>query len=146
MRGVDLLYNGAKTTIDEFKKLDSCMKQDVIDFINDLLLYKEITVENQNYLLVHAGLGNFAPQKVLEDYSLHDLIWTKAEYGMKYYDDTYVVTGHTPTQNIEENPNPGFIYRFNNHIAIDCGAHYPGGRLAAICLDTGEEFYCKGRD
>lgn len=42
---------------------------------------------------------------------------------------------------IEGNPNPGFIYRYNNHIAIDCGAYYPGGRLAAICLDTGEEFY-----
>ena len=22
-----------------------------------------------------------------------------------------------------------------------CGASYPGGRLAAICLDTGEEYY-----
>lgn len=52
-----------------------------------------------------------------------------------------MVTGHTPTQTIEGNPNPGFIYRYNNHIAIDCGAYYPGGRLAAICLDTGEEFY-----
>lgn len=29
---------------------------------------------------------------------------------------------HTPTQTIEDNPNPG-------------------GRLAALCLDTGEEFY-----
>ena len=35
----------------------------------------------------------------------------------------------------------GYIYRKNNHIAIDCGACFPGGRLAAICLDTGEEFY-----
>ena len=24
---------------------------------------------------------------------------------------------------------------------IDCGSCYSGGRLAAICLDTGEEFY-----
>ncbi|MGO4865364.1 metallophosphoesterase [Ligilactobacillus ruminis] len=55
--------------------------------------------------------------------------------------DTFVITGHTPTQTIEDNPRPGFIYRNNNHIAIDCGAHYPGGRLVAICLETGEEFY-----
>ena len=55
--------------------------------------------------------------------------------------DTYVVTGHTPTQHIAGNPKPGYIYRKNNHIAIDCGASLPGGRLAAICLDTGEEFY-----
>ena len=33
-------------------------------------------------------------------------------------------TGHTPTQAIRNNPNPGYIYRRNNHIAIDCGATY----------------------
>ena len=32
------------------------------------------------------------------------------------------------------------------HIDIDCGAYLPGGRLAAICLDTGEEFYSGGND
>lgn len=35
----------------------------------------------------------------------------------------------------------GFIYKGNNHIAIDCGCSIPGGRLAAICLDTMEEYY-----
>jgi serine/threonine protein phosphatase 1 len=61
--------------------------------------------------------------------------------GKTYFPDKYVVTGHTPTQMIEQNPKPGFIYRKNNHIAIDCGANFPDGRLAAICLDTGEEYY-----
>ena len=134
-------YNGSKTTIDEFRKLDSYTKQDVIDFIKELLVYEEITVNDKAYLLVHAGLGNFAPEKDIEDYSLHDLIWERADYTRKYYDDVYVVTGHTPTQTIEANPNPGYIYKHNNHIAIDCGACFPGGRLAAVCLDTGEEFY-----
>lgn len=79
--------------------------------------------------------------KDMEDYSLHDLVWARADYDTQYFDDVYVISGHTPTQTIKENPNPGFIYKNNNHIAIDCGAHYPGGRLAAICLDTMEEFY-----
>ena len=60
---------------------------------------------------------------------------------IQYFDDTYVVTGHTPTQTITANPKPGFIYKNKNHIAIDCGAPFPCGRLAAICLDTQEEFY-----
>lgn len=141
-------YNGSKTTIDEFRELDSDTKQDVIDFIKEFLIYEELTVNDKDYLLVHAGLGNFALEKDIEDYSLHDLIWERTDYEMKYYDDTYVITGHTPTQTIEGNPNPGFIYMHNNHIAIDCGSCYPGGRLAAICLDTGEEFYSspKGED
>lgn len=139
-------YNGSKTTIDEFGKLDLQAKQDVIDFIGDLLLYEELTVNGKDYLLVHAGLGNFSPEKDIEDYSLHDLIWVRADYDVQYFDDTYVISGHTPTQTIEDNPRPGYIYRKNNHIAIDCGAHYPGGRLAAICLDTGEEFYSSTND
>lgn len=50
---------------------------------------------------------------------------------------------YTPTQSIEVNPNPGYIYRANNHIALDCCAFYKKGRLAAICLETGEEFYSR---
>ncbi|MFR7630014.1 MAG: hypothetical protein ACLUZ6_04950 [Lachnospira eligens] len=48
--------------------------------------------------------------------------------------DVITVTGHTPTRYIEDNPRPGYVYRKNNHIDIDCGAYLPGGRLAAICL------------
>ena len=91
--------------------------------------------------MVHAGLGNYSPEKDIEDYSLKELIWDRAAYDIQYYPDIYVVTGHTPTQYIAENPYPGFIYKGNNHIAIDCGCSIPGGRLAAICLDTMEEYY-----
>ena len=72
--------------------------------------------------------------------------WDRADYNVTYYPDKYIVTGHTPTQFIKENPNPGFIFRSNNHIAIDCGAHIRGGRLAALCLETGEEFYSISND
>ena len=134
-------YNGSKTTIDEFRALDSETQQDVIDFIKDFLIYEELSVNGKAYILVHAGLGNYSPEKDIEDYSLEELVWIRADYGTKYFDDVYVVSGHTPTQRIEGNPKPGYVYRANNHIAIDCGACFPGGRLAAICLDTGEEFY-----
>ncbi len=134
-------YNGSKPTIDEFRRLDPEARQDVIDFIKDFTINEEVSVNDKEYLLVHAGPGNYLPEKDIEDYSLHELIWMKADYDVQYFEDTYVITGHTPTQIIEGNPNPGFIYRRNNHIAIDCGAHIPGGRLAAICLDTGKEFY-----
>ncbi len=134
-------YNGSKSTIDEFSQLDSESKREVIDFIKDFLIYEEVSVNDKDYLLVHAGLGNYLPEKDIEDYSLHELIWMRADYDVQYFADVYVITGHTPTQTIDDNPRPGFIFRRNNHIAIDCGAHYPGGRLAAICLDTGEEFY-----
>ena len=52
-----------------------------------------------------------------------------------------MVTGHTPTQGILGNPKPGYIYKANHHIAIDCGCNRRNGRLAAVCLDTGREYY-----
>lgn len=133
--------NGSKSTMDEFRQLDAEAKQDVIDFIKEFSIYEEVSVNDKDYLLVHAGLGNYSPERDIEEYSLHELIWMKADYDVQYYPDTYVITGHVPTQTIEDNPRPGYIYRRNNHIAIDCGACFPGGRLAAICLDTGKAYY-----
>ena len=95
------------------------------------VVYEEVSVNDKDYLLVHAGLGNYSPEKEIEDYSLHELLWMRADYDVQYFENTYVITGHTPTQTIEGNSHSGYIYQQNNHIAIDCGAHYPGGRLAA---------------
>lgn len=39
------------------------------------------------------------------------------------------------------NPKPGYIYKENHHIAIDCGCNRRNGRLAAVCLETGQEYY-----
>ena len=133
--------NGSVTTTDEFHKLDREAREDVIEFLRELLIYEELTVNGKDYLLVHGGLGNYSPEKQIEDYSLEELVWDRADYETQYFDDVYVVTGHTPTQFIQGNPKPGYIYRKNNHITIDCQCYAPGGRLAAICLDTGEEFY-----
>lgn len=95
-----------------------------------------------DYVLVHGGLENFAPDKKLCDYSPEELLFSRTDYAKPLFgENKFLVTGHTPTAMIPENPNPGYIFRRNHHIALDCGASFPGGRLGAICLDTGEEFY-----
>lgn len=58
---------------------------------------------------MHAGLDNFAPEKKLWEYELNDLIWTRPNYNICYYDNKYLVTGHTPTIAIKSNLNPGYI-------------------------------------
>lgn len=133
--------NGGQTTIDEFRALKRDEQSEVIEYLEDMLVYEELNVAGKDFLLVHAGLGGYYPGKDIEDYSLKELVWDRTEYDIQYFPDKYVVTGHTPTQYINDNPRPGYIYRKNHHIAIDCGSSKHGGRLAAICLDTGEEFY-----
>ena len=135
--------NGSSTTMQEFRTLNREEQEDVLDFMKDFSVCEELQVAGKKYFLVHAGLGNYSPEKDIDDYTLKEMLWDRADYDTQYFQDTYVVTGHTPTQHIAGNPKPGYIYRRNNHIAIDCGASIPGGRLAAICLDTGEEYYAR---
>ena len=89
------------------------------------------------------GMTNYRKDKDMEEYDLHELVWSRIDYEKSYYEDfyDYIITGHTPTLTIPGMATPASVYRKNQHIAIDCGACFEGGRLAAICLDTGEEFY-----
>lgn len=132
--------NGSVSTIDELHKLSVDERREIMEYLMDFSVYEEVSVGDRDYILVHAGFANFSPERDLDDYGLDELVWERTDYDSKYYDDVFVISGHVITQNIKENPRPGYIYRKNNHIAIDCGACF-GGRLAAICLDTDEEFY-----
>lgn len=133
--------NGAIPTTDEFHQLDKKTKQEVIDFIGDFDVYEEVIAGDKEFVLVHAGFRNYSPDRELWDYELDELVWERMDYDVQYFEDKYVVTGHTPTQLIDENPRKGYIYHNANNIAIDCGAHFEGGRLGCICLETFEEFY-----
>ncbi len=133
--------NGNDTTLKEFYEQDPETRQNILDFLGDFLIYEELTVNGTDYLLVHAGLGNFSPDKAIEDYTIDELVWERADFEQKYFDDVIVVSGHTPTQLIEDNPSPGCIYKKNNHIDLDCGSCFLTGRVAVLCLETGEEFY-----
>ena len=135
------IANGAGTTLREFRALGAEMQDEVLDFMRDFLAYAEVEAAGRKYLLVHAGLGHFRRGKAMEDYALNDLVWERPDYFVRYFPDLEVVSGHTPTQLITENPRKGYIFRANGHVAIDCGACFQGGRLAALCLETGEEFY-----
>ena len=132
--------NGGRSTLAAFHRLSPEARLEVWDYLGGFSLYEELSVGGRDYLLVHAGLENFSPDRPPGDYALHELIFGRPDYGRPYYLDKYVVTGHTPTQAIPYNPEPGRIFQRNNHIAIDCGCAF-GGSLGAICLDTGEEFY-----
>lgn len=138
--------NGADSTTEEFHKCDKDTQKEIADFISDFEVYDEVEVNGCEFILVHAGLGNFEPEKEMWEYELDELVWERPDYERKYFDDKYVISGHTPTMLIENNPRPGFIYQANNHIAIDCGCSFPGGRLGCLRLDDMKEFYIETDD
>lgn len=133
--------NGSASTTIEFHSCDKETQKEIIEFISDFELYDEIEVCGKTFVLVHAGLANFDPEKELWEYELDELVWHRPDYDRKYFEDKYVITGHTPTMAIEGNPRPGYIYHANNNIAIDCGCSFPGGRLGCLRLEDMKEFY-----
>lgn len=138
----DWLADGGEPTWSEFKKLSVERRGDVLDYLeNDFSTFEEITVKGNTYLMLHGGLEPFDRQKTPEQYDIGTILFSRPDYNTPYYPDKFTITGHTPT--INEPGNDGRIIRRNNHIAIDCGCVF-GGRLAAFCLDTGEEFYVDG--
>ena len=143
-RIMDMMYNwdsnSSQTTKAGFEKLEIAEKNAVTDFISGFAVYKEIIVNNRDYILVHAGLGNFRPDKKLNEYTEHELLWTRPDFEKMYFPDKYLVCGHTLTRKIASNSSPDRIFREKNNIAIDCGAVF-GGKLACLCLETYEEFY-----
>lgn len=131
--------NGGDTTIKQFRKLCTDEREYVLDYLEEFVPYELVKVGNRKFLLVHSGLGNFSPDKELDEYDLEELTYIRPDYDRRYFDDNnlFIVGGHTPTLAISGNPE---IYKNKNNICIDCGATFDG-KLACLCLDTMEEFY-----
>ena len=135
--------NGGVSTIQEFLKLPQEERRQVVEYIEAFRPYGKKIINNWEYWLVHAGMEYFSESRRLEEYSVEELVWKRTDFDIAYFKNITVVSGHTPTQNILGNSRSGYIFKKNNHIAIDCGAGKNSGRLAAICLDTVEEYYAE---
>lgn len=136
---IDYQINGGTPTLEGFKKLPQEKREILTEFMTDFLPYAVIDVGDKTFVLVHAGLGNFNESKKLSEYTLPELLDIRPDYERKYFDDSsiYIVSGHTPTQQISGKAE---IYRSHNNIVIDCGAVF-GGKLACLRLDDMKEFY-----
>ena len=132
------LSDGGKSTLAEFLQSSEEEQRTVIDAIKRMKKMAKIVVEGKTYLLSHTVPG-IDRATDYQNWTLEECILGQADYEKKYFEDMYVVTGHTPTGFIDKK-SVGQIWRGNNHIAIDCGAVF-GQALGCLCLDTMEEFY-----
>ena len=106
------------------------------------MIYDELEVNGKKFHLSHS-----VPNKktmlahVSESIPYTDYLAGTPEYDKIYFEDKYIVTGHTPTIFIGPKYD-GKIYIKNNHIAIDCGTVF-GRSLGCICLNDFKEYYVK---
>lgn len=131
--------NGGDTTMKQFRALSGDEREYVLEYFDEFLPYEIVSVGEQRFLLVHAGLGGFREGRPIEDYSLEELTFSRPDYEKKYFaaEDVFVVSGHTPTLAVSGKAE---IYKSHGNILIDCGAAFDG-RLACLRLDDMKEFY-----
>ncbi len=142
----DLLYSiaawredGGDTTLSGFRALPPEDREAMLDYLDEFLPYEVLNVGGNRFLLVHGGIPYESRRTPLEDQPLLTLVEHRPDYLLRYYDNTFLVTGHTPTLHIGD-AYIGKIYRDHGHIAIDCGAGF-GLPLGCIRLDDFKEFY-----
>ena len=75
----DWFADGGNTTAAEFLDLSSEDKYRVMDILGSLAFYKEVSAGQRNFVLVHAGLGDFSPENALSDYTLEELIYERPD-------------------------------------------------------------------
>lgn len=125
-------------TYESFIKLCDSEKETVLLYLNSLPIFEEIVICGRKYFLAHT----VPEREKMLDFDrcrISDFIIGEPEYDKTYFEDTVIVTGHTPTELIDKS-RAGKIWSKNNHIAVDCGAVF-GNPLGCICLESGEEFY-----
>lgn len=139
------VQDGGRVTSRQFARLSREEQQDILEYLEEALVYEVLEEKGNRYVLVHAGIKDFSEDKELDEYGFSDFIYWRTDYEKRYYqsDHIYVVTGHTPTMLIRSDGQPR-VYQGNGHIAIDCGCVF-GGNLAAYCVETGQVCYVESR-
>ena len=124
----DWMANGASPTLNGFRELlrqDAELVWGILDYLREAPLYECLEAGGQKFVLVHAGLGNFRPDRKLEDYGPDELLLDRPCLRSRYYEDAKVIFGHTPT--------------------LCYGQEYKGKPIFTdtwICIDGGVSFGC----
>ncbi len=127
------VQDGGQPTLDAFRGLDKDQREGVLEYLEDMTLYEEVTVKGQKYLLLHAGLADYNADAELEDYLPEDFFSEPLDASYPLIEGTTVIVGHAPTRS-------GRIEYGQGSIFIDCGAG-EGGELGCLCLESGKEYY-----
>lgn len=137
----DYMFNGGNITLKSLAKLNKTSPEtvaDILDYLHEAPLYEAVSTDNNDFILVHSGLGNFIPDKKLSQYTDDELLWTRPKLDDKYFDDIITVFGHTPTVYYGKEYK-GKIVKTDSWINIDAGAA-SGLEPILLRLDDFQEF------
>ena len=143
--------NGGGVTHESWKLLQKEQQNEILDYLHSLPLEFDLTVNGQNYKLVHAAPIELY-DRYKEDYAdaLHFSLYKRLKISDDLPGGYILIFGHTPTIDFDD-CCPMKIFHGSDRIAIDCGSGFPEefsfdnshlyGRLACLRLEDMKEFY-----
>lgn len=132
------LDNGGNPTLDGLECFPFEEASALLDAVAQTPLYARVEAGGRRFLLTHSGLGNYAPDKPIEDYTERELLWHRPSLDEVYDGDEMVVFGHTPAMLFHMGWLGG-VMRTRTWIDVDTGAAM-GREPTLLCLDTLEEY------
>ena len=143
----------------EYEQMNWERNENKLRFYMNLPFYKDITVNNQRFIIVHANLPESMVKEGgrLKDYNemtsseAFDMVWSRSLRPFTAIPGAILVHGHNPTvfedsfrEGEFSEERRGRVYDLGNRYNVDCGLAYetlPGHRLAALRLDDMKIFY-----
>ena len=135
--------NGGKITHIDYFALEPNEQFAMLEFIRQMPLTAEVTVNGNTYLMVHGAPPELYGQIPSDaENEIEFAVWTRLMPEDKMPDGKTVIFGHTPTEYYQEG-TPLKIWYGGDKIGIDCGAGNKRSvcRLAYLRLDDMTEFY-----
>ena len=135
----DWMLNGGRTTLEALKKETPETREYILEYLRERPLYDAITVGDKDYVLVHGGLGDYHPDKDMEEYTVPELLESRPTLSTHYSEEFITILGHTPTGAYgKEYENK--IIKMPTWINVDTGAAM-GLNPCLLRLDDMKEFY-----
>ncbi|MBQ8683860.1 MAG: metallophosphoesterase [Clostridia bacterium] len=134
--------NGGDVTLKALgalRETDPEAVEDILAYLREAPLYETVEAGGRHFLLVHAGLENFSPDKKLSEYTADELLWAWLEPDTVYFDGVMTVLGHTPTLAFGREHKGKIMFK-PTWIDVDVGVHC-GNPPALLRLDDLQEFY-----
>lgn len=155
---IDDTYGYVKTFYNAEKGIKDLYR--TIKWFKMLPYYKDITVNNQRYIIVHSNLpysaiedDNITIRKYLSKTTKDFIVWDRNTDSFDKIEDAILINGHTPTISSSafdlsisvQDRVYGRILNMGNRYNVDCGIVFKGMRenanLAALRLEDLKEFY-----
>jgi serine/threonine protein phosphatase 1 len=137
--------NGGKTTYEQLFEVKEGEEPitdlaQIFEYFAKLPTYKELSIDGREFILVHAGVGEYEESVPLSERDELDFIWDRIRTGR--IPGKTIVAGHTPTVYMNGDGTYN-IFKTKDYINLDGGCVFPAGQLNCLRLDDMKEFVVK---